>query len=111
MSRYNWSETHSRIDWLTKEIEPIRVKVVTHPMYEQLSTITAINVLATALSMRTPGMTLARMPLFVWMFCVVAFQILVALPPLTEIPAALPGPMALLLFTISVPPVMVVEPM
>jgi len=47
------------------------------------STITAINVLATALSMRTTGMTLANMPLFVWMFCVVAFQILVALPPLT----------------------------
>lgn len=47
------------------------------------STITAVNVLATALSMRTAGMTLARMPLFVWMFCVVAFQILVALPPLT----------------------------
>ena len=43
MSRYNWGETHSRIDWLTKEIEPIRVKVVTHPVYKQLSTITAIN--------------------------------------------------------------------
>ena len=43
MSRYDWGETHSRIDWLTTEIEPIRVKVVTHPMYEQLSTITAIN--------------------------------------------------------------------
>src|SRR6202050_5914812 len=43
VSRYNWGETHSRIDWLTKEIETIRVKVVTHPMYKQLSTITAIN--------------------------------------------------------------------
>jgi hypothetical protein len=43
MSRYNWGETHSRIDWLTEEIEPIRVKVVTHPMYKQLNTITAIN--------------------------------------------------------------------
>jgi len=47
------------------------------------STITAINILATALCLRITGMTLARMPLFVWMFCVVAFQILVALPPLT----------------------------
>jgi cytochrome c oxidase subunit 1 len=47
------------------------------------STITAINVIATALSMRTKGMTLARMPLFVWMMCVVSFQVLVALPPLT----------------------------
>jgi hypothetical protein len=43
MSRYNWGETHSRIDWLTKEIEPVRAQVVTHPMYKQLSTITAIN--------------------------------------------------------------------
>jgi cytochrome c oxidase subunit 1 len=33
--------------------------------------------------MRTKGMTLARMPLFVWMMCVVSFQVLVALPPLT----------------------------
>jgi cytochrome c oxidase subunit 1 len=47
------------------------------------STITAINILATAICLRTKGMTLARMPLLVWMFCVVAFQILVALPPLT----------------------------
>src|SRR6202051_2514975 len=37
------------------------------------SAITAINVVATALSMRTKGMTLARMPLFVWMMCVVSF--------------------------------------
>jgi Protein of unknown function (DUF3050) len=43
MSRYNWNEAHLRIDWLTKEIEPIRVKVVTHPMYKQLSTMRAIN--------------------------------------------------------------------
>src|SRR5580692_12502290 len=31
------------------------------------STITAINVIATAMSLRTKGMTLAKMPLFVWM--------------------------------------------
>jgi cytochrome c oxidase subunit 1 len=47
------------------------------------STITAINVVATALAMRTKGMTIARMPLFVWMMCVVSFQVLVALPALT----------------------------
>jgi cytochrome c oxidase subunit I len=47
------------------------------------STITAINVIATAMSLRTKGMTLAKMPLFVWMMCVVSFQILVALPALT----------------------------
>jgi len=47
------------------------------------STITAINVFATAICLRTKGMTLAKMPLFVWMMCVVSFQILVALPALT----------------------------
>lgn len=47
------------------------------------STMSAINVLSTTLTMRAKGMTVARMPLFVWMNCVVAFQILVALPPLT----------------------------
>ena len=36
-----------------------------------------------ALYARAGGMTLARMPLFVWMLCVVSFQILVAMPPLT----------------------------
>ncbi len=47
------------------------------------STITAINVFATAMCLRTKGMTLAKMPLFVWMMCVVSFQILIALPALT----------------------------
>ena len=47
------------------------------------SSITAINVLATAMSLRTKGMTIARMPLFVWMMCVVSFQVLIALPALT----------------------------
>jgi hypothetical protein len=43
MLRYNRGEANLRIDWLTKDIEPIRVKVVTHPMYNELSTIRAIN--------------------------------------------------------------------
>jgi cytochrome c oxidase subunit I len=47
------------------------------------STITGINIIATALCLRTKGMTLARMPLFVWLILVVAFQIVVAMPPLT----------------------------
>jgi cytochrome c oxidase subunit I len=47
------------------------------------STITAINVFATALGLRTKGMTMARMPLMVWMLLVVSGQVLVAMPPLT----------------------------
>jgi cytochrome c oxidase subunit 1 len=47
------------------------------------STITAINVFATALALRTKGMTLSRMPLMVWMLLVVSGQVLIALPPLT----------------------------
>src|SRR5271163_267615 len=47
------------------------------------STITAINVIATILSMRVKGMTLARMPLMVWLLFIVSCQVLIALPPLT----------------------------
>ena len=47
------------------------------------TTATAINLLATAASMRCPGMTLGRMPLFVWLMLTSAAQLLVALPPLT----------------------------
>jgi cytochrome c oxidase subunit I len=43
----------------------------------------AINVIATAFSMRCPGMTLARMPIFVWVMVVDSWLILIALPPLT----------------------------
>jgi cytochrome c oxidase subunit 1 len=43
----------------------------------------AINMIATAFTMRCPGMTLGRMPLFVWMMVVVSFVMLVVLPPLT----------------------------
>ena len=53
------------------------------------STITAINVFATALAMRTKGMTLARMPLMVWMLLVVSGQVLLAMPPLTAAQAML----------------------
>ncbi|MFL6450645.1 MAG: cytochrome c oxidase subunit I [Bryobacteraceae bacterium] len=43
----------------------------------------AINVIATAISMRCPGMTLARMPVFVWVMVIDSWLILIALPPLT----------------------------
>jgi cytochrome c oxidase subunit 1 len=47
------------------------------------STASAINVIATIASMRCKGMTLARMPLFVWLMLVVSAMVVLALPPLT----------------------------
>ena len=47
------------------------------------SIVSAINVIATAISMRCEGMTLSKMPLFVWVMLVDAWMILVALPPLS----------------------------
>jgi cytochrome c oxidase subunit 1 len=47
------------------------------------STVSAVNVLATAFALRCRGMTLMRMPLFVWMMCVTNFMILLALPALS----------------------------
>ena len=47
------------------------------------TTASAINVIATIISMRCKGMTLARMPLFVWLMLVVSSMVLFALPPLT----------------------------
>jgi cytochrome c oxidase subunit 1 len=47
------------------------------------SLVSAANVIATTFSMRCPGMTLMRMPLFVWMMVVVSAMMLVAIPPLT----------------------------
>jgi cytochrome c oxidase subunit I len=47
------------------------------------SVATSINVVTTVFCMRCQGMTLARMPLFVWMLLVVAGMILFAMPPLT----------------------------
>jgi cytochrome c oxidase subunit I len=47
------------------------------------SIVTAINLIATIVSMRCRGMALMRMPLFVWMMLIVAGMILLAMPPLS----------------------------
>ena len=47
------------------------------------SVMAGINFITTILNMRAPGMTLMRMPLFVWMTLVVQFLIVLAFPPIT----------------------------
>ncbi|MBI4255813.1 MAG: cbb3-type cytochrome c oxidase subunit I, partial [Candidatus Rokubacteria bacterium] len=47
------------------------------------SMIAAVNFIVTILNMRAPGMTLMRMPVFVWMTLVVQFLIVLAFPPVT----------------------------
>src|SRR5947208_4944764 len=44
---------------------------------------TAVNLVATTLTMRGPGMTLGRMPIFVWVMLTVSGMTLVILPPLS----------------------------
>lgn len=43
----------------------------------------AVNFIATIITMRAPGMSLGRMPLFVWMILVDSFMIIFVFPPLT----------------------------
>src|ERR1700741_5356568 len=43
----------------------------------------SVKVIATAFGMRSPGMTLMGMPLFVWMLVVVSAMMFIAIPPLT----------------------------
>ncbi len=47
------------------------------------SVATAVNFIVTVLNMRAPGMTMMRLPVFVWMMLVVAFLTLFAMPPVT----------------------------
>jgi cytochrome c oxidase subunit I len=50
---------------------------------------TAINIIATVLSMRCPGMHLGRMPLLVWLYLVMSGMVLFAMTPLTAAQAML----------------------
>ncbi len=43
----------------------------------------AVNLIATIVSLRTKGMTIGKLPLFVWMVLATSFLIVVAFPPLT----------------------------
>ena len=47
------------------------------------SVLTAVNVLTTVISLRAPGMTMFRMPVFTWSWVAVSFLILLAFPVLT----------------------------
>jgi cytochrome c oxidase subunit I len=44
---------------------------------------TAVNIVATTISMRCPGMTLNRMPLLVWIYLVMSSLVFVTISPLT----------------------------
>ncbi|HEY8552924.1 MAG TPA: cbb3-type cytochrome c oxidase subunit I, partial [Burkholderiales bacterium] len=46
------------------------------------SVLGAINVIATILNMRAPGMTLMKMPMFAWTWLITAFLLLLAMPVL-----------------------------
>jgi len=46
------------------------------------STVGAMNLIITALKMRAPGMTLAKVPIFVWAIVTQSFMLIFALPPL-----------------------------
>ncbi len=47
------------------------------------SIVSSINVIATTVSLRCKGMTMMRLPLFVWLSLVTSFMILLAVPPLS----------------------------
>jgi cytochrome c oxidase subunit 1 len=47
------------------------------------SVATALNILVTVFCMRCPGMTLGRLPIFVWSMVVLAFLVILALPCLS----------------------------
>ncbi|MGE0877233.1 MAG: cytochrome c oxidase subunit I [Acidimicrobiia bacterium] len=47
------------------------------------STVSAVNLIVTVLNMRTPGMSMMKMPVFTWMVLVVQFLLVFALPVIT----------------------------
>ncbi|HEX2347447.1 MAG TPA: cytochrome c oxidase subunit I [Ktedonobacterales bacterium] len=53
------------------------------------SIVTSINFIVTIIKMRAPGMTINRMPMFVWMMLVTSFLMIFALPSLTAASAML----------------------
>ena len=53
------------------------------------SIVTSINFIVTIVKMRAPGMTINRMPMFVWMMLVTSFLMIFALPSLTAASAML----------------------
>src|SRR5216684_1677328 len=53
------------------------------------TTATAINIITRAFCMRCEGMTLSKMPVLAWLAVVVAFMMLIALPPLSAAQAML----------------------
>ncbi|CAN5647223.1 cytochrome c oxidase subunit I [soil metagenome] len=51
--------------------------------------LTAVNIVATVISMRAPGMTMFRMPIFTWNMLVTSILVLIAFPVLTAAGAML----------------------
>ncbi len=51
--------------------------------------LTAVNIVATVIAMRAPGMTMFRMPIFTWNMLVVSLLVLIAFPVLTAAGAML----------------------
>jgi len=47
------------------------------------SLMAALNFAVTIINMRAPGMTMMRLPVFVWMTLIISFLLILALPPLT----------------------------
>ncbi len=62
----------SNVDWWVTMITLLEVAAL----------VAAVELIVTIFRMRAPGMTLARMPLFVWSSLVMAFMIVFAMPPL-----------------------------
>ena len=54
-----------------------------HHVYE-LFAVVVVNLIATIITLRAPGMTMFRMPIFTWMALVVQFLLLFAIPVLTS---------------------------